>query len=144
LDTISCGGVVIYKGKALILYRSRMAKFDGWVLPKGKKEFRESDEDTALREVREETGAKAKVVRFLGKTRYNFQGDERQIYKTVVWFLMSADSFYCKPQAEEHFADAGFYKRHEAYHLLKYPDEREVLSRAFSEFGKLRRARKWR
>jgi len=47
---------------------------------------------------------------------------------------MSAGSFYCKPQAEEFFADVGFYKQHEAYHLLKFHDERQIMRRAFVEY----------
>ena len=144
METISCGGIVIYKGKALVLYRSRTDKFDGWVLPKGKKEPHESDEECALREVKEEASVTARAVARLGKTRYSFQGEGCFVQKTVYWFLMAADAFYCKPQAEEHFTDVGFYKRHEAIHLLKYPDERDMLSRAFCEYNKLKRARMWR
>jgi hypothetical protein len=65
------------------------------------------------------------------------------IKKTVHWYLMTADSFYCKPQIEEHFADVGFYKQHEAYHLLKFHDEKQMMRRAFDEYTRLRRLREW-
>lgn len=135
---ISCGGVVICRGKALILYYKNK-RGTGWVLPKGKTEKHESHKQAALREVHEETGAKARVLAPIGKTQYSFQRGELKVSKTVFWFLMSAASFYCKPQAEENFADAGFYKQHEAYHLLSYHDEKEVLRRAFSEYGRSRK-----
>jgi len=126
---------VIYRSKALILYyKNRQGS--GWVLPKGKAESRESYRQAALREVREETGAQARVLKSLGGTKYSFQRGSMTISKTVYWYLMSAASFHCKPQAEENFADGGYYKQHEAYHLLKYQDEKEVLNRAFSEYGK--------
>jgi 8-oxo-dGTP pyrophosphatase MutT (NUDIX family) len=131
---VSCGGVVIHKGKALVLYRKNR-QGAGWVLPKGKTEFQESRKQTALREVKEEAGAKARVVKPIGKTQYSFQRGGAKIIKTVYWFLMTANSFYCKPQAEECFADGGFYKQHEAYHLLKYQDEKEILCRAFIEYS---------
>ena len=127
---------MIYRSKALILYyKNRQGS--GWVLPKGKTESKESYRQAALREVREETGARARLLKPLGKTRYSFLRGSMTITKTVYWFLMSATNFYCKPQAEENFADGGFYKQHEAYHLLKYQDEKEVLNRAFSEYGKV-------
>ena len=130
---VSCGGVVIFRGKALVLYyRNKLGT--GWVLPKGKAEAKESHEQAALREVREETGAKAQVLKALGQTQFSFQRGSLTVSKSVYWFLMSAGSFYCKPQAEEHFTDGGFYKQHEAYHLLKYQDEKEMLCRAFSEW----------
>ena len=62
------------------------------------------------------------------------------VNKSVHWYLMSADSFYCKPQSEEFFADAGFYKFHEAYHLLKFNDERQMLKRAFFEYTEMKKA----
>ena len=135
---VSCGGVVIYRNKALILYYKNKHS-SGWVLPKGKAESKESHKEAALREVMEETASNPRMLKPLGKTQYSFKASGLSINKTVHWFLMTADSFYCKPQAEEYFADAGFYKKHEAYHLLKYQDEKEILCRAFNEFNKLRR-----
>jgi hypothetical protein len=74
-------------------------------------------------------------MKYLGKTQYSFKAPETEIIsKTVHWYLMTTNSFYCKPQAEEFFADAGFYKQHEAYHLLKFHDERQIMRRAFMEY----------
>ena len=138
---VSCGGIVICRGKVLILYY-KSKKGTGWVLPKGKAELNESYKQAALREVKEEAGAKARAVKPLGKTEYNFERGNLTISKTVHWFLMVTDSFYCKPQTEENFVDGGFYKEHEAYHLLKYQDEKEMLCKAFSEYAKRRHIKK--
>lgn len=35
VEATSCGGVVIYRGKILTLYKSYKHKYEGWVLPKG-------------------------------------------------------------------------------------------------------------
>ena len=35
IEATSCGGVVIYRGKILTLYKSYKHKYEGWVLPKG-------------------------------------------------------------------------------------------------------------
>jgi len=143
IEAVSCGGVVIHKGKVLLLYKNQNGKYIGWVLPKGTVEPNESFKQTALREVKEETGATARIVKYIGKTQYTFRGAEDIINKTVHWYLMLADSFHCKPQAEEFFADAGFYKRHEAYHLLKFHDEKQIMMRAYNEYDEMRQAKDW-
>ena len=35
IEATSCGGVVIFRGKILVLYKSYKNKYEGWVLPKG-------------------------------------------------------------------------------------------------------------
>ena len=107
------------------------------MLPKGTLEPDESYKAAALREVKEETGVAAKVRKYIGKTQYSFYitGTGQKISKTVHWYLMAATSFECKPQAEEYFTDAGFYRQHEAYHLLKFHDERRIMTRAFIEYN---------
>ena len=113
----------------------------GWVLPKGTVEEGETFKQTALREVKEESGATGEIIKYVGKTQYTFKGNDDTVSKTVHWYLMSTDSFYCKPQSEEFFADAGFYKFHEAYHLLKFNDERQMLKKAYLEYCDLKRNR---
>jgi len=141
---VSCGGVVIYRNKVLLLYKNQNGRYVGWVLPKGNIEPGESNKQAALREVKEESGVTARVVKYLGRTSYSFRStrpDENiepgeMLAKTVHWFLMSANSYYVKPQAEEFFSDAGFYKRHEAEHLLKFHDEKQIMRKAFAEYCK--------
>ena len=139
IEATSCGGVVIFRGKILLLYKNYKNKYEGWVLPKGTVEAGEEYPDTATREVLEETGVKAAIIKYVGKTQYTFKGSEDTVNKTVHWYLMSANSFYCKPQSEEYFADAGFYKFHEAYHLLKFNDERQILKKAYYEYSEMRK-----
>lgn len=172
---VSCGGVVIYRNKVLVLYKNRNGRHKGWVLPKGSLEPEETLKQAALREVKEESGVSAYLQKYLGKTEYSFKstvgkgfaksnlgkaffdrstfdksnfdkstfdktvpvGRLETIRKTVYWYLMTTNSFDCKPQVEEYFMDVGFYKQHEAYHLLKYDDERQIMRRAFIEQGKI-------
>ena len=44
---------------------------------------------------------------------------------------------------EEFFTDSGYYKRHEAYHLLKFPNEKQILDKAYNDYLDLRRANLW-
>ena len=67
IEATSCGGVVIYRGKILTLYKSYKHKYEGWVLPKGTVEEGEDYKDTALREVKEEAGVTANIIKYVGK-----------------------------------------------------------------------------
>ena len=139
INATSCGGVVIFRGKVLLLYKNYRNKYEGWVLPKGTVEQGETYEQTALREVLEESGAKATIIKYIGKSEYSFSVPENLVEKEVHWYLMMADSYYSKPQREEYFVDSGFYKYHEAYHLLRFPNEKQILEKAFREYNELKR-----
>ena len=143
IEATSCGGVVIYRGKILTLYKSYKNKYEGWVLPKGTVEEGEEFQDTAIREVREETGVQASIVKYIGKSKYTFSIPDDTVEKEVHWFLMTANSYYSKPQREEYFVDSGYYKFHEAYHLLKFSNERQILEMAYNEYLDLKKSNLW-
>ncbi len=143
IEATSCGGVVIFRAKVLLLYKNYKNRYEGWVLPKGTVERGETYELTALREVKEESGVSAKIVNYIGKSQYTFSTHNDIVEKDVHWFLMMSDNYYSKPQKEEYFADSGYYKYHEAYHLLKFANEKMMLQRAFEKYHELKREGKW-
>lgn len=143
IEAVSCGGIVIYRGKVLLLYKNYKNRYEGWVLPKGTVEDGESHEQTALREVKEETGAEADIIEYVGSNSYSFMIPEDKVEKEVHWYLMKGKSYYSKPQSEEYFRDSGFYKYHEAIHLLKFPNERDMLEKAWPVYQKMRREGSW-
>ena len=131
---VSCGGVVIFRGKILLLYKNIKNRYEGWVLPKGTVEEGESHEQTALREVHEEAGVKAKVLDYIGKSEYTFTVPNDTVEKEVRWYLMTAHNYYSKPQKEEYFFHSGYYRYIEAIHLLKFPNERAMLEKAYKMY----------
>lgn len=143
IEAVSCGGVVIFRGKILVLYKHFHNKYEGWVLPKGTMEEGESRVDTALREVYEESGVEASVMKYIGKSQYTFAVPEDIVSKEVHWYLMIADSYYSRPQKEEYFTDSGYYKYHEAYHLLKFPNEKQILEQAYNSYQELKKENMW-
>lgn len=143
IEATSCGGVVIFRGKILLLYKNYKNKYEGWVLPKGTVEPGEEHPQTAAREVREETGVDAQIVKYVGKSQYTFTVPDDVVEKEVYWYLMMSDSYYSKPQREEYFMDSGYYKFHEAYHLLKFPNEKQILERAYNEYIEMKRNNLW-
>ncbi len=134
IEATSCGGVVIFRGKILLLYKNYRNKYEGWVLPKGTVE---------AGEVLEETGVRAAIIKYIGKSQYSFTVPEDVVDKEVHWYLMMADSYYSKPQREEFFVDSGYYKFHEAYHLLKFANEKQILEKAYNEYLELKRSNLW-
>ena len=143
VEAISCGGVVIFRGKVLVLYKNYRNRYEGWVLPKGTVEKGEEHADTALREVKEESGVDATIVKYIGKSSYTFSTYNDIVSKNVHWYLTMSNSFYSKPQREEYFCDSGYYKFHEAYHLLKFPNEKQILEDGYSEYLALKKANLW-
>ena len=99
--------------------------------------------ETALREVKEETGVSASIIKYVGKSNFTFNTAFDVVNKDVHWYLMMSDSYYSKPQREEYFVDSGYYKYHEAYHLLKFPNEKQILEQAYSEYVDLKKKNLW-
>ena len=143
IEATSCGGVVIYRGKILVLYKRYKNKYEGWVLPKGTVEMGETHEETAIREVKEESGADAVIRRYLGATHYNFSTSREMVNKEVLWYLMYSESYYSKSQREEYFEDSDDYKYNEAFHLLRFPNEKQILEKAYAEYELMRRNGEW-
>lgn len=90
----SAGGVVFRfnEGKPEVLV-SQHSFHHGWVFPKGligdKDHIKgEKKEETAVREVKEETGAQGKIVRELTPVTYWYQLEGVKRKKTVYYFLM--------------------------------------------------------
>lgn len=107
--------------EVLVVHRPR---YDDWTLPKGKNDPGESPEDAALREVLEETGQPARIVRSLGSTDYTVNGSP----KHVDWFSMDpAGVAEFVPGAEvDQFR---WLTLNEAQDLLTYDRDRDVLNR---------------
>ena len=89
LPNVVAGGGKAYNAKDEILFIYRNNK---WDLPKGKAERKESIEETALREVEEETGVTGlKIVKPLPTTYHIFKRNGKHRIKITYWFEMTTD-----------------------------------------------------
>ncbi|MYD36790.1 MAG: NUDIX hydrolase [Dehalococcoidia bacterium] len=87
---VSAGGVVVRctPDARLEVVICRRASTDLWALPKGTPEPGETREETALREVREETGLSVAIIGDLGSVRYTFMAEGVLHDKRVYQYLM--------------------------------------------------------
>lgn len=83
-------GAVVYNGNQFLLLKYGLGH---WGLVKGHKEKGESDEETILRELREETGiSKAKIIKgFKEKFSYQYKFKGNSFFKTVVCYLIKTN-----------------------------------------------------
>ncbi len=89
LKTIMAGGGLVknQNDEILFIYRNKR-----WDLPKGKAEKNESIEETALREVEEETGVQnLEITNFLQTTYHILKRNGKYKLKETFWFAMKTD-----------------------------------------------------
>ena len=130
-EIVAAGGVVFERTdnhvRVVLIHRP---KYQDWSLPKGKAEPGESITQTALREVREETGLVCRIVQELEQVRYSYRtGKDNLRPKTVHYFLMKPVGGRLEAPGQE--ADAArWFDADEAIRLLTYEHDRELLQKA--------------
>jgi 8-oxo-dGTP pyrophosphatase MutT (NUDIX family) len=134
----SAGGIVIRRGGSgpqLVLGKRRRDR-DGvtWSLPKGTPEPDETTEQTALREVKEETGLSVRIIAPVGPIEYFFVQSGTRIHKTVHYFLMEATGGDLARHDHE-FEDVRWIDILDAESLMSFPTERAILARALPLAG---------
>ncbi|OQB60453.1 MAG: Diadenosine hexaphosphate hydrolase [Bacteroidetes bacterium ADurb.Bin141] len=131
---IFAAGGVIFNDDDKLLMIKRLGK---WDLPKGKMDEGESAEETALREVCEETGVcHAKIISQLDDTYHIYQLRGQYILKRTYWFRMLSDtSEKIKPQTEEDILEVKWKNKDEVKTALKnsYGSVRDLLSKYITD-----------
>jgi 8-oxo-dGTP pyrophosphatase MutT (NUDIX family) len=133
VDETSAGGLVVDTSSgrtvaALIGRRDRRGRML-WSLPKGHIEEGETPEDTAVREVAEETGIVGEVVAPLGIIDFWFVADGRRVHKTVHHFLLRAIGGALS-DADIEVTEVAWVPLSELSDRLAYADERALVERA--------------
>jgi 8-oxo-dGTP diphosphatase len=107
--------------EVLVVHRPR---YDDWSLPKGKAEQGEADEETACREVEEETGYQCALGEEVGSHRYV---DRRGRDKQVRYWRMTVEREGAWAPNDE-VDDRRWLTIAQAVDLLTYPDDRELVA----------------
>ena len=134
----SAGGVVVGGSPpelviALASRRNRAGNLV-WGLPKGEVEPLESPDQTALREVREETGLEAEIEAPVGDISYWYVWDGVRIRKTVTFFLMRATGGDIS-QHDTEMEEVRWFPLAEGLKEAGYRSERDVIRRAAGALG---------
>jgi 8-oxo-dGTP pyrophosphatase MutT (NUDIX family) len=134
---VSAGGLVLRRSGAsmdALLIGRGMPRV--WSLPKGHVEGRETLEQTALREVREETGCWAEVFVKLSEISYWFYLNGTKHKKAVQFYLMrylSGDTANHDHEVDE----AAWFEIKAAKKALKYVNEKRLIDLGLEELAKL-------
>jgi 8-oxo-dGTP pyrophosphatase MutT (NUDIX family) len=125
----SYGGVVVRGDEVMVIVPRGRHRVLG--LPKGGPMDGETPEQTATREVREETGITARVERRLGQVDYSYRRGGRRIEKTVHFYLCVFEDGDTADHDHE-VDDARWIPLREARRRLSYPGERRMIEQALS------------
>lgn len=133
-EEVSAGGVVIRDRQGALevaVIRPRGKKV--WALPKGHLDAGETAEQTAAREVHEETGLSVTLEKPLGEVRYVYQWAGRKVFKRVHFFLFryaSGEIDDLEPTMRLEVDEARWVPLEDAPSLLAYEGEREMARKA--------------
>ena len=137
----SAGGIVIRFADTIpqFVVGRRRRERDGatWTLPKGTPIPGETLEETALREVGEETGLRVRIVSPLDAISYTFVQRGLRIHKTVHYFLMEPIGGNFQDHDHE-FEEVRWVSFEEAPALLSFETERSLVGLAAGRLPELR------
>lgn len=135
---VSAGGVVVRhhaeRSQLLLGRRSRDRDRVIWSLPKGTPDAGESLDQTAVREVSEETGLRVRIVAPLGEIHYWFVRQGTRYSKTVHYYLMEALGGDLTGHDRE-FDEVRWVDFADTPGLEMFPTERELVERARRRLG---------
>jgi diadenosine hexaphosphate hydrolase (ATP-forming) len=132
MEAVQAGGIIVWRDR-VVLRRTLRGE---WVFPKGWVDPGETVEQTAIREVREETGVQAEIVSTAGTAAYEADGERRN----VAYFLMRVTD---SPEWADHAGiDAAAFPVGEVENVLTFDNNRELWAKVSGQARQLIRNRR--
>ncbi len=126
----SAGGVVVrFEDGIPRFVAGRRKEIRTWTLPKGTPHKGETTEETALREVAEETGLDVRILEPIDSIAYSFSQRGSRIRKTVHYFLMEPIGGDLSKHDHE-FDEVRWFDLADAGGVLTFETERALVERA--------------
>jgi 8-oxo-dGTP pyrophosphatase MutT (NUDIX family) len=128
----AAGGLVRRRVRRGLLPRTELAvvhrpRYDDWSFPKGKRDGKETDEETALREVEEETGLRCRLGTDLGEVRYRDSKGRTKVVR--YWVMEPVEPVTSEFAPNREVDELRWCTPAEADRLLSYEHDRELLER---------------
>lgn len=118
----SCGCVVIEEDKVLLIKHVK----GHWDIPKGHMEEGETEQETAIRELKEETNLEVEII---AKDTYELAySPEEGIWKQVVYFLAKKTGGEIQPQITE-VQEVRWFPMEEAIQVLTFDNAKQILQK---------------
>ncbi len=127
----SCGAIIYNQNKEVLIVKHNKGH---WDFPKGHVEGNETEQETAIREVKEETNID---INILENYRYEIHYSPKEnVEKTVVFFLANNTSKDTIKQDAE-IANIGWFKYDEALDILTYNDAKRLLKKSYEDLNRI-------
>ncbi|OZG50569.1 NUDIX hydrolase [Pseudoscardovia radai] len=127
----SAGGLIFDElGRVAVIARHSRSGHLEWCLPKGHIEKGETPEQTAVREVHEETGIEGEIVESIATIDYWFTGTTQRIHKLVHHFAlrMTGGELTVDGDPDHEAEDVRWIAFDDLDNVLSYPNERRIAS----------------
>jgi len=135
---VSAGGVVYCRGEHGLEVVLCGGVHDGlWALPKGTPHHGESLEETAVREVGEETGLAVAIVEPLGSIAYRFARPAEGVRydKTVHHYLLAPTGDGSTDAHDDEYDRVEWFPPDDALRIMTHRDEAQIVRRALTALG---------
>ena len=135
---VSCGGVVFRRFADGPKYLLILDGHGNWGFPKGHEETGESAEQTARREIQEETGLTALTLHAaLPALEWTFSSGRTLVHKRCNFFLFECAVGQARPQRDEGITRCVWLSHRDAMQKLTFPNISELLEKATAVVGRL-------
>ncbi|MEM4367939.1 MAG: NUDIX hydrolase [Candidatus Anstonellales archaeon] len=130
----SAGGIVVDKERKVLVIKTKNLKGETvFTFPKGHIEKEETSQQAAVREVQEETGVLAKIIKKIKDVKYWFFKDNKKILKNVCWYLMVPLDI--RPGISKEVEEVLWYPIEDVSKILSYNSDKELINEIMKEIS---------